>query len=71
MRWGEERFGMYIWVYSDCLDWQGLAVTWTINQMFGNTTFAFKNVDDALEFEKYLKTLELEDARVRENFTPG
>ncbi len=61
-RWCEERIGPYQWSSSPKgPNWEEVSVNWTLHQMFGNSTFAFRDVDTALQCEKQLKILESED----------
>jgi hypothetical protein len=45
--WCTSHFGPGNWIgaYSP-ESWEGMQVNWTINSMFGNTTFCFKNEED-------------------------
>ena len=62
-RWCEEHFGPYEWSHVITPKWEEVSVNWTLHQIFGNSTFAFKDADAALQCEKQLEILKQEETQ--------
>ena len=50
-RWCREFIGEGGWTYSSPVKWEGMGdKIWVMHSIFGNTTFSFKNPEDATAF---------------------
>ena len=46
-KWCKENVGPGCWTFGKARTWEGMGTNlWTIDSMFGNTTFSFKNEKD-------------------------
>jgi hypothetical protein len=50
-KWCEKNIGPGCWTFGKARTWEGMGTNlWTIDSMFGNTTFSFKNEKDYIWF---------------------
>jgi hypothetical protein len=50
-RWCEENIGPGCWTFGQAKTWQGMGNNvWTIDSMFGHTTFSFKDPQHLMHF---------------------